>query len=354
MRSVAAKLLVSLMALLLTLACFEGVFRALDYRGFHEARTKIWGNSRLEREERVPGLHLQYRPNTEVKYVYDSNPRGYFDHDNTLTFALNNHGHRGPDFDVPKPDGIYRIVVLGDSFTFGEGVRLEHIFTTRLNERLRARVSDSIEVVNAGTGAWSTDSEIRYLKARALAWEPDLVLLIFVPNDANYVANLDLWDDFRAVYEPPQWLRRSYVLSFIYSRIAREIEGRRYIDKLAKQAVAGGRYKDKKWQVTLDAISEGNRLAKSRGSKFAIAMFPFMYQLNENYPLREIHARVEGRADEQGIPYLDLFSAFEGRDYADLWVHGSDQHPNEKGHAIAADAIADFLVDAKLLAAEQR
>ncbi len=44
-----------------------------------------------------------------------------------------------------------------------------------------------------------------------------------------------------------------------------------------------------------------------------------------------------------GIPVLDLLDAFEGQPYEELWVHPSDQHPNEDGHYIAAEALADFV-----------
>jgi hypothetical protein len=50
-----------------------------------------------------------------------------------------------------------------------------------------------------------------------------------------------------------------------------------------------------------------------------------------------------------GIRTLDLFDAFEGRPYAELWVHPSDQHPNEDGHRISAVALADFVREEQLL-----
>jgi lysophospholipase L1-like esterase len=52
---------------------------------------------------------------------------------------------------------------------------------------------------------------------------------------------------------------------------------------------------------------------------------------------------------KNGIEMIDLFHVFEGRPYASLWVHASDQHPNEEGHAIAAEALADFILERGLL-----
>jgi len=47
--------------------------------------------------------------------------------------------------------------------------------------------------------------------------------------------------------------------------------------------------------------------------------------------------------EANGIPSLSLLSAFEAENEVDLWISPTDQHPNEKGHAIAAEAIADLL-----------
>jgi hypothetical protein len=46
---------------------------------------------------------------------------------------------------------------------------------------------------------------------------------------------------------------------------------------------------------------------------------------------------------------LDLFDAFRGRDGPSLWVHPTNQHPNEEAHAIAAEALGRFLREERLL-----
>ena len=74
-----------------------------------------------------------------------------------------------------------------------------------------------------------------------------------------------------------------------------------------------------------------------------MVIFPFMYRLDDSYPFAVIHRMVEEALREHGIPVADLFPAFEGESYTRLWVHPSDQHPNDRAHAIAARAIADLL-----------
>jgi hypothetical protein len=54
---------------------------------------------------------------------------------------------------------------------------------------------------------------------------------------------------------------------------------------------------------------------------------------------------------ELGVPVVDLLPSFLGLDDRSLWVHQTNQHPNETGHAIAAREIFDFLEAQGLLAA---
>jgi hypothetical protein len=350
MRAIGSKLTLLLVSLALSFLFVEACFRILDYRGFHSDRVRDWQHALIpeQDESRIPRINIQFKPNSRFRLVYDSNPAGYFDQDNSLTIQLNNHGHRGPDFEVPKPPGIYRVLVLGDSFTLGEGVRLEHTFVHRLQDLVRDRVSATIEVLNIGVSAWSTNTETIYLEKRALGFEPDLVVLVFVPNDANYAAKLDLFEDYRDRYEAPSFLRHSYVASFVYMTVNREIAGRKYIENKAIAAVSlkSAKYK---WKKTLGELVRAKRLAAANGSRFAVVMFPFMYRLSDDYPLWRLHALVENACRENQIPYVDLPESFKGQDYIDLWVHPSDQHPNQHAHEIAARAIADFLIEEGLL-----
>jgi lysophospholipase L1-like esterase len=346
MRTTGAKILLAMLSLLVTFAALELAFRALDYRGFHANRRHFWQHAMAGPHERVVGM--QFKPYASFRHEYDSNPRGYFDEDNGLTYTVNRYGHRGPDFALPKPRGIYRVLVLGDSFTFGEGVKLEHTFAHRLQETLRREASETIEVINVGVSAWSTDSEITYLEKVALGFEPDLVVVVFVPNDADYAGNLDVGKDFRKSYEPPEFLRGSYVLSFVYATISREIVGSRYIADLTEAALSDDANRFK-WLRAFTQLTHGRELAASVGSRYAVVVFPFMFQLDGDYPLQAIHQRVAELARRESIPHLDLLDAFGGSDYTSLWVHPSDQHPNERGHEIAARAMADFLIREELI-----
>ena len=75
---------------------------------------------------------------------------------------------------------------------------------------------------------------------------------------------------------------------------------------------------------------------------------------DEDHPFAAIHARVAATARALGFHVLDLLPAFIGQDGPALWVHPANQHPNERAHALAAQAIERFLVDEGLLEARGR
>src|SRR5438105_1128358 len=64
--------------------------------------------------------------------------------------VANSHGHRDVEVAAKKPPGVFRILVLGDSFTVGANVRQEEAYPKVLERRLRSVYGSRIQVVNSG------------------------------------------------------------------------------------------------------------------------------------------------------------------------------------------------------------
>jgi hypothetical protein len=98
---------------------------------------------------------------------------------------INNLGFRDArDYDVAKPPGTFRILVLGDSVTFGHGSLFETTYPYLLEQRLKAwRPSTTWQVWNLGVPGYNTRQELRYLQEVGAAFQPDLVIVGFYPND---------------------------------------------------------------------------------------------------------------------------------------------------------------------------
>ncbi len=294
----------------------------------------------IRREATFPGVDFLLAPDTETVHEFGSDPRGYFDPGAKLTYRTNAHGFRGPETTLAKPDGVFRIVGLGDSFTFGTGVRREHTFLAVLEERANLAGPDApYEVLNLGVMAYDTVAEVSLLEHIGFRFEPDLVVIAFFLNDVGS-GNLLAFTGEEGEDTRPWWRRTFRSLDALYRGDERREEGARVIETYRRSL--GQRAP--RWNEAKRALLTAKGLAEERGFDLALAIFPVLWQLS-NYPLPDVHAKVAGFCRDNGIPVLDLLPAFRGHDGPELWVHPKNQHPNEIAHEIAGEALFRFLVD---------
>ena len=98
--------------------------------------------------------------------------------------SINGLGMRDREVAVPKPAGVFRVQAIGDSVTFGFGVRLEDTWVKQLEARLRAQFPGrTVEVVNAAMGNTGLDYYLHVLQTQSAQLGPDLVLVGLVLND---------------------------------------------------------------------------------------------------------------------------------------------------------------------------
>lgn len=122
-------------------------------------------------------------------YGWGYNPHEVFlvhDPDTQETFGrpLNSHGWRDKDRTYENTRNSYRILILGDSVTFGAIVPAEKIYTRVLEDKLNAE-GYNIEVISIGYGGWGTDQAFEALKREGLRYGPDIVIMQFSKNDLS-------------------------------------------------------------------------------------------------------------------------------------------------------------------------
>ena len=96
--------------------------------------------------------------------------------------ATNAAGWRDRDHAPGRASGVFRVLVLGDSVTYGAIVGLEDLYTRVLERQLQAR-GYAVEVVSIALGRWGTDHELEALRLEGLSYAPDLVVVAFTGND---------------------------------------------------------------------------------------------------------------------------------------------------------------------------
>jgi len=100
-----------------------------------------------------------------------------------VEFRTNSLGLRDREYSVPKPPNVFRILMLGDSFTEGGGLPAEATVPKQLETLLNRNCGHAFEVVNAGVASYSPILEYLLLKTVGLALHPDLVVLEFDMTD---------------------------------------------------------------------------------------------------------------------------------------------------------------------------
>lgn len=131
-------------------------------------------------------------PNRAKKYITS---------EYTITESMNSEGIRGPEYSYNKGDDEYRILVLGDSFAEGYTVEFSEVFSEVLKRRLNAGGQKQYEIINAGTGGYSTDQELLFFQHYGKMYTPDLTILTFFSNDVRSNNADRYWRGFKPLYK---------------------------------------------------------------------------------------------------------------------------------------------------------
>jgi hypothetical protein len=326
------------------LLALEGVFRVFGIAGDYSV-------PRVDRVIVRRGAPMQRIPHGFIPYAtfrsrYASNPRGYFDADNTVDHVHNSLGWRDVEHAIAKPPGNFRVLGLGDSYLWGQGVHREDIVLTKLGQRLAAVAPNrTIETINAARSGSNTVGQLASLNQRGLAFDPDLVILHFVPNDVEESPDdprpkIDFFRDYTAIYQTPDRLSEfSNLWSWVRQRFLAWFRARAYV----RDSVASFDVSSSKWQTARRALLGMRDALRDRDIPLLVVIFPFFHDLDGDYPFAPIHDVVREFCESNDIAVLDLRESYRGYRGPELWVHSTDQHPNERAHAIAAKAVFEYL-----------
>ena len=343
-KPLAAKLSLLLGALGLTLSLLEGVSRAFDIRAHYpEPRvdTVIASPNRSVERDR-----FGFIPFATIRSRYASDPRNYFGPAAVVDHVHNSVGWRDQEHAIEKPRRTYRILGLGDSYLWGQGVRREDICLTRLGKLLADNPAGLlIETINTGQSGMNTANERDLLAQRGLAYDPDLVIVHFVPNDVGTDLGrgpkVEFFTEYTAIYQTPwRFSGYSHLFDWARQRYLRHVRGRAFIRRSLETFTEDG----PGWSESRSALANIDRICRNRGIGLLVVLFPFFHELDGDYPFQPVHKVVREYCRSRKIPFLDLRERY--RDYCgpELWVHPTDQHPNEIAHEIAARSTAGYLM----------
>lgn len=160
--------IVPLLSTILTLVCVEASFELFYPIPYSLERDSYYG----------PDQFTGYKLNPNF------NPDGveYFQHG--IVAKTNSHGHRDDEVSLAHPPDVFRLLVLGDSFTMGANVPQDKVYPQRLEKLLNTNSTIPIEVINTAVGGWQPFQYAQYYEHYGRKFKPDAILIgFFVGND---------------------------------------------------------------------------------------------------------------------------------------------------------------------------
>jgi len=269
----------------------------------------------------------------------------------------NAEGLRARHYGFAREPGRRRIVVLGDSVVWCWGVEQADCFT----QRLEAALPDT-DVINAGVPAYSTAQEMLFYERDVRRYRPDLVLLVFVPNDVFENAG-GAGPRFRLEHGElvapvtPVRRRKGRLVEWLqaHSRLFAEANlavtvgwqavratGGRWWRPLSRAEAAPGGFvpasapTDGKARALTEALLERLRADVARdGARFAVAL--------ETAP-RDMAEWQRAFWATRGVPFLDLGPAIYAAERSGVRVRlDGDPHLSAAGQNVVASALRTFL-----------
>lgn len=250
--------------------------------------------------------------------------------------VTNSKGLRDSEHSYEKEQGTYRILSVGDSFTFGFGVKQPLIFSNllekRLNEVKPLQGVSRYEVINGGVGNYTTSQELAFLEKEGYKYHPDHIILNFYINDAEKEQH------FRS---PGFVARHSYLNLFLkslrYKLTSYFSESEDYVSFYSQF------YEGENWdryEKTMELFIEAS---KRVNAKLTVVILPDLRDLN-HFPFLKIHDKVKNLFIIHGIKVIDTSYKFTDRECKTCyWVAEDDPHPNERAHKLITEAIMEGL-----------
>jgi hypothetical protein len=260
-------------------------------------------------------------------------------------FTTNTHGMRDRPYTVEKPEGIYRIAVLGSSMDMGWGISTEETYVNMLEDWLnthaaRRGVARRFEVLNFAVAAYSPLQRLESFRRKARAFQPDMVIYSATMLD-NRLMEIHLCDLFRAHAVIPYGFIRDAIADagLTAEDLRTETE-----DRLVHKETVKRKLRPLYWNLYDETLGTLAADCRSEAMKLACIIIPRVGKADAPDARAESVARLEGIAAHHAIPLYDLSGTFDGQDPAQFEIAAWDDHPNALGHRRLFLALCRHLV----------
>lgn len=296
---------------------------------------------------------------------------------------LNRAGFRTHEF-TPKRKGVFRVLALGDSCTFGIVTTnmfqyIPEPYPQRLERLVAERIGPGkVEVLNAGVAGYNSFQGVMLLRTKLRDLKPDLITVRYGWND-HFMSQMDRGDhtfeepDNRLVLGVQDLLLHTALYGFV-RRLDLEIQGLRQRGATPPPPALPTQWKP---NLSLDQYKHNLRriaeLARAQGARVWFLTSPHAFLIDANrgqydkFPLApsaklllgfnaipsfdrliEIHESYNDAAGEVsrelGVPLVDMDAEYRRHAAEPLFLSTDVPHPSQAGHNLEAEVLYERLV----------
>jgi lysophospholipase L1-like esterase len=263
-----------------------------------------------------------------------------------------------PGLTWEKPADVKRIVVLGDSLTFGDGVKAVETYPYKLQQTFRTRGEGKFQVINAGIMGMNTDQEAMILTEQnpyfgnpVLAFNPDLLILTICVNDIELMPDPKPRPETILLPKSTHtYLHKHYRLyRFVHKRLNRLFASLGVQPSYTEYLQHIFSSETKEWKLFKKYLNFILSVAKEQQKTMLLVIFPSLEKLDESHPYLELYSKIIEIGKAHGVEVLDLFPYFKGKNASSLRVSLLNGHPNGEAYEIVAEAIYNTIVEKNML-----
>jgi len=266
-------------------------------------------------------------PNSEAKISLGFLGENY---DYSVVYIHNQDSLRQKEnIPVIPPHDTYRIIAIGDSFTYGSYLNNEDTYPSQLekilNQSLECIDIKKFEVLNLGVNAYDIPYVIERFRVRGQKYDPDLVLWLIIDDDFTRINELTL----------PKAIQ-----------LSEEINGKKEYTTEEKKLIYYDQYKKAKDEIIKNE-GRGKILSMQSKSLYILnehfdkdlIMFTFPFMKTENKKI--IHDFINSGKKKHF--YDGLTNIYDRNEFF------PDGHPNEKGANMIAKDLMEYLLEKQIV-----
>ena len=293
-------------------------------------------------------------------------------HMKNTRIEISSKGIRGDEITYKKPVDEFRILFVGDSQVFGDGVEASDTFPSLLEERF-----PQVKSINSGVIGYGTDQQLLYVREEGHKYNPDLIVVAL--NAFDFQDNIS--DSVRSGYAKPVFKieeNKAIVTNIpvprfnIIERLNRGLKNQSHIYYFATTGLSGvlnrikqpegGRYDTESIlppaQKIDDAIAVTNLILQNMAvegnrtnAKTLVTFLPYDFDFGDypNYRKKteELCKQLDEYGKQNGFLFLDVRAELQKSAHASLFI--DTMHFNIEGHKVVTDILGKFLINQNIL-----